>query len=243
MKRPVLILAVLAMACSTAVASAKVEMSVEYVTPAPTPYIEGTSPGGYLWDVSIGTPMSDAKESFESVFKTRIADDGKGKYTAEDILIKGFYFDFTLSEDDSGCFKALNLISQNDYPFSLSSAFDRSSLSYAQCNAIFEMLVQKFGSPITSYWTFGAKYPLFDIPFSDGSIDFEFILKESAKRNSSIHLLWDHLSLDFGFRDVPSGGFRLTCTIIEKGVLPSTVETLGKYSEEALVMNSGITSF
>lgn len=231
------------MLAAFSLASADVEMTIEHVTPAPTPYIEGTSPGGYLWDVPIGTPFSQAQTTFESAIGQRIKYDGKNMYSSDGVIIKGFPFDFTFKEDESGCFRALTASCRIESDLSLLDVLKYKPLRFDQFNAIYSMLVQKFGNPVSSYWSFGPKYPLFDIPFSDGVIDFSSVVHASVTRNSYCNFVWDHLSIFFGIGSTRSGGSSLSCTINEKGSTANKVETLGEYSEESLVMNSGITSF
>ena len=195
----------------------------------------------YLWDLPLGSHISTVKEVIEPVLGGKLHYKGKHLYTYSPVIIKGLSFDFSLREDEREFLQSIRLNSQTELAFPIESVLSDSPLTFSQVNAILQMLVQKFGQPQSSYWYFGPKYPIFDAPF----FDFDTIISASQKYSNSVELLWNlvHFSICVSPKNSEEGT-RVYCIITESATSSSNnVETLGQYSEEVLVMNSGISSF
>lgn len=205
------------------------------------------SASGYLFDVQIGIPMEDALESlknstgkpFHRMNNQYVKDE---IYTADNIVICDLPFQGVASCDGIGDFWNLSMEYHDFFesPVRTLSLFE--PYLFSKFDRILDFLTKQFGSPISSRWTFGSKYPNpnFDIPFSENTIDFERVLEVSEKHPGTVQFYWDHVYLSFYFSESTNGKTYASCHINSSSVDRPQFDSCGAYSEDVLLSKSPV---
>lgn len=198
----------------------------------------------YLWDVPIGSSFSVARSSLESVLGKPLHFEGKGEYTASNLIIKGLPFELIVNEGDDSLFAGLTIRNEKDLPLSPEALANSDLLVFSQYNAILSMLIDKFDAPLYSNWYFGSDYPLFDSPVDENGFDFHTIMLAASERSCAVRLYWDNVYMSLSVHPRYNNETRVILGVSEP-FYPQTPypETFGPYSKEALLLNSGISSF
>lgn len=201
---------------------------------------------GYLWDIPVGIPMVDAIEAMQSASGrsfSRSFNSYSNSYmykSVSDVIIEDLPFEFIASSDDNGSFYNLTGNSSNSFSVSLRELPDHSPSLFSSIERILTMLAYELGDPIYSCWNFGTKYPNshFDIPSSDGFIDYAKVLEISRNYPGSLQFVWDHVFLSISFSQISSNKTYVSLYLNSSDVQKPAFVSSGAFSEHVLLGRS-----